>query len=412
MRHLYHPIRSAASAARVAAIYLRIRGLGNRSRRHFRTDRRYDLGNVSRGFHQRKPDLRGDAELLERICSAYNKATQQEPAYGVIYGPSYWWQQIRRDNLSPVMRALHLRDIHALGEMYSNFFRDPCSAGLVGVPYGKREAYFGRTIRDLHRRYYLGDALHTLDYWHACMGDRYSLEDLAGPDTGNPFGVCIDGTLIRAGAAFHHYSAHKIFEHLDEAAGSAAEIGGGFGGMAYYLLRARSSVRYLNFDLPESIALASYYLMKSFPDRKFLLYGEAPLTAKAMSSNSVILMPLSSLEELPADGVDVVFSSHAMSDVTEQAATAYLRTIERVTRGHFLYAGSLRGAEMISRLIAKGEGRLRFRETRRSLWNAHREPQAREVECVYEATNARTPRRDESDSVERRGSYADHRAVP
>jgi hypothetical protein len=55
------------------------------------------------------------------------------------------------------------------------------------------------------------------------------------------------------------------------------ELGGGFGGLAYYLIRDNPQVTYLDFDLPEATALASYYLMRSLPSLSIQLYGEVDL---------------------------------------------------------------------------------------------------------------------------------------
>jgi len=129
------------------------------------------------------------------------------------------------------------------------------------------KAYFGGTISDLHRRFYLGDALHRIDYWAKQVGSGFSTRDLAGPAIGNPFGITLDGTLIRTGAPGQHYCAHRIMRQLSSESAVVAEIGGGFGGMAYYLLRDRPRLTYLDFDLPESLALTTYYLHKAFPAR-------------------------------------------------------------------------------------------------------------------------------------------------
>ena len=249
------------------------------------------------------------------------------------------------------MRALLTRDIDALRVMYRNFFRDPCSTGLIGVPYGMSKAYFAKTIRDVHRRFYLSDLLYQIDHWMAETDEHFALFDLASPNIGNPFGVVIEGTLVEAGAPYRHYCAHRIASLLDSETATVAEIGGGFGGMAYYLLRDRLGVTYLDFDIPESIALTSYYLMKAFPQLIFSLYGEEETTEQAIARSDAVLLPLFEMTKMKTGSVDMTFSSHAMSDILPGALADYLNNIGRMTRKCFLWIGVERNGKSTPVLI-------------------------------------------------------------
>ncbi len=388
LKHLRHPFRAAVTAANLVAMHLQIRSLGRRYRRHFQSDGRYDLGNVANGLRSCPADTSDDTALLERICAAYAKAIERERSTPPIYQASGWWQQVRNEHLGPVLRALESGDIRTLGAMYANFYRDPCATGLVAVPYGMYKACFGPRRNDALRHYILGDALYYLDYWRAQTQGRFSLPRLASPDIGNPFGVVLDRTLVRTGAAYQHDSACKVAACIDSGAGVVAEIGGGYGGMAYYLLRDRPGVTYIDFDVPESIALASYYLIKAFPQLTFRLYGEEPETHRTFSSADVALLPLSEMQHLPSASVDVFFSSHAMSDLPTAAVDAYLKVISRAARRHFIYIGSAIGAEAIRTRTARGKLDLCAEQTRPSAWNTHRHIAA-EVECLYVAASAR-----------------------
>jgi hypothetical protein len=272
--------------------------------------------------------------------------------------------------------------------MYRNFFRDASSAGLIGVPYNLTKAYFDEQMRDIHRRYFLGDALYALDHWKTLTGDCLSQHVLEGPEIGNPFGIMIDGTLVRAGAAYQHYSAYRIASCLFSEKATVAEFGGGFGGMAYYLLRDQPGVKYIDLDVPESLALTSYYLLRSFPNLKFLLYGESEITAETVANADVVLMPLFEMESLPSESVEVVFSSHALSDISQEAMRAYLKTISRISTGRFLYVGNAQGAESIRNQTIEARQLFRLDEMRPSGWNTHRFPKADEVECLFASVMA------------------------
>lgn len=398
IKHLRHPLQTAAAARNLLGLYLKIKSLGDRSHRHYQGDARYDLMNVSNGFASRLEDSCEDDEALKRICSAYIRAAQQERFSPEVYQASAWWQQVRLASLGPVMRALGSRNVTSLHGMYRNFFRDASSAGLIGVPYGLTKAYFDTHIKDIHRRYFLGDALYGIDYWKTQTGDRFPLQALAGPDIGNPFGIMIGETLVRTGAGYQHYSAYKIASCLFSKKATVAEFGGGFGGMAYYLLRDHPGVKYIDFDVPESLALTSYYLLNSFPHLKFVLYGESAITRETLANADVVLMPICEIESLPSESVEIVFSSHAMSDISQEAMSAYLKTISRISTGGFLYMGNSQGAESIGNMTADAQLRFRLVEMRPSGWNMLRFPNADEVECLFkpegdlEAITVRNPR--------------------
>jgi hypothetical protein len=266
--------------------------------------------------------------------------------------------------------------------MYRNFFRDPCSAGLIGVPYKMGEAG-SRTMNRCYGRFFLGDALHRIDHWKAQTGNRFDLKELAGPSVGNPFGVSIAGTLVRSGTESQHYFAERIAQLLPSEGAVVTEIGGGFGGMAHYLLRHRSQIKYSNFDVPESVALASYYLLKSLPDLPFLLYGEdARTTASAEHTRAVL--PVFELGSLATKSVDLTFSSHTMSDLAPPAMMEYLEQIIRTTRTSFLYVGRSAESHPFRKLISERYPMLTLVDERQLEWNKQKVFNDREVECLYQ----------------------------
>jgi hypothetical protein len=389
LKHVRHPLRTVGAARRILSMNREIKRLGDKVYDRYRLDPRYDLASVSEGFAPRAATPPRDAELLERICAAYIRATERERSASEIYQPSGWWRQIRAATLGPVRKALAGRDLRSLSRMYENFFRDPCSTGLIGVPFGMRDAYFARKIKNLHRRYFLADALPAIDCWQARTHGRFQPHELAAPEIGNPFGVMINGTLVRCGTPFQRDSAHRLIDCLGLGPATVAEIGGGFGAMAYYLLRDRAATTYIDFDLPESLALTAYYLIKSLPHLRFLLFGEVEFSPSTLSAFDVVLMPFWEMESLADEIVDIAFSSHAISDILPTAMVAYLDTIARVVTGRFLYIGNPRGAESICTLPTSERPFFRLEQNNVLPWNAHRFSGGDAVECVFAPVPAR-----------------------
>jgi hypothetical protein len=375
LKHLLHPLRSAKRAKALIAARCEMSTYREHGEHRYATDPRFSIEYVRAGFLDRL-DSGEDTVILGRICEAYLRTVEREPAASVVYKPTPWWEQVRQSHLGSIIDALHQRDVPTLRDAYRNFFRDRCSAGLIGVPDGMSRPY--SETRGAPCRLYLIDTLHRLDHWMMLTGGRFQWRDLAGPGIGNPFGVMVDGTLVETGAEYRHYCAQRLLGLLDSESASVAEIGGGFGGMAYYLLRSRPTLSYLDFDVPESIALASYYLMKAFPGLRFALYGEN-MTTRA----DVMLLPLFELPTMPSRCVDVTFSSHAVSAITPEAIPEYLRHIQRISRRYFLNIGAGRSVGMVCDLVAKGGDSFRLTERRRSEWENLKMPLADHVECVY-----------------------------
>lgn len=351
--------------------------------RRFGANPRFDLENVRRGIAQHPDNTAADAELVKRIAAAYRKAEERQLSASSKYRPTKWWTWIRQTGLRSIIAALRAGDIEQLGRSYANFFRDPCCAGLISAPPGLPIHGSGAPVRTKPARAYLGELLDRIDYWKAITQGQFDVSSLTGPPVGNPFGVDIDGTLVTLGAPYQHYCAHRVIELLGMNGRTVVEIGGGFGGMAYYLLRDRPGVAYLNFDVPESIALSSYYLMKSFPDLKFQLFGESPWNGETPMSANVALFPVFEIEKLRAASADVTFSSHAITDISEDLLGEYLDRIGSITRRNFLVIGHERGARRIAERLGAGTGPFTRAEVNVSRWDSYRAPKAAQLECSF-----------------------------
>jgi hypothetical protein len=300
-----------------------------------------------KGFRNRDESEKCDRELLTRICKSYAAASSIPLAKP--YEPTDWWRELRHSSLGPILKALQTADISALERMYATFFRDRCSDGLVG-----KSILLNPNIHQLlikaHQWAYISDALSRLDRWKTLTCDLYTYDHLLAPPIGNPFGIELNGVLISSGAEHQHYGAHRIARLLGPSGGKVTDIGGGYGAMAYFLLRDHPHISYWNFDLPETLALAAYYLIRNFPERKIWLFGESR-DDPTLASYDIVLMPISELATAESSSADLVFSSHAMSDLAPAALRVYLDRATDITRRHFLWQGMSPAAEALQQIM-------------------------------------------------------------
>jgi hypothetical protein len=409
LKHFMHPARSIRTVRDRVVQRNELRQLIQRGQSRFSADPRYRISLVEHGLRPRVPhhttandnsandnpandNSPNDNILLRRICDAYCKAMERQASLDRAltanhFSANDWWRLVQRASLGPVMRALAAHDLESLGAMYRNFFRDPCGAGLTGLP-GIVARLYGSphmsTVGEKYKHLLLIDALHRQDLWNEKTAGRYSLASLETPATGNPFGVVLENAFIRTGAEDQHFYAHRTIDLLRGLERPVvAEIGGGYGGMAYYLIRDLPGVSYLDFDVPETIALASWYLLKAFPKLDATLYGEAELNAETLRRSQIILMPAFVLDQLPEESVDLSFNAHVLSDMAPSQLHEYLAAMTRTTRRHILHLNRAAASRAVSDYIARGAQHFLLVSEEQATWNSARSLQNDEREYLY-----------------------------
>jgi hypothetical protein len=109
------------------------------------------------------------------------------------------------------------------------------------------------------------------------------------------------------------------------------ELGGGYGGLAYYLVRDHSDMTYFDFDLPENLALTSFYLMSAFPNKRIGLYGEVDLKADDLKGKyDIVLLPNFAIADMKNNSADLVFNSYSLAEMSREAVENYLVHFNRV----------------------------------------------------------------------------------
>jgi len=386
IRHLRHPVLTARHAGFLLRLHSSAvrRSLEGSSR--YKEDARFQLEAVLQGFVDRGESGWCEGQTLRRICEAYRAASSMSTPE--VYEPTGWWRALRDTSLRGVLEALETCDIDTLQWMYANFFRDPCSDGLVG----KSVLLFPtlpRTLVRIHRWAYLTEVLSRLERWKELTSGAYALDELRTPMIGNPFGVVLDGVFIGNGAEHQHYGAQRIAGILNKKDAAVVEIGGGYGAMAYYLLRDHPGMTYCNFDLPESLALAAYYLIRCFPEKRVLLYGESSLRDVAIGDYDIVLMPLAEMSRMPPRSADMVFSAHAMSDLNTKALRAYLEQVRGLTRGYFLYQGMSTAAKRLEPLMVEECAGLTLKQQKRYYLHGQEGRDYLQCELLYEMSQIR-----------------------
>ncbi len=357
-----------------------------RKSRELAGDPDYDLGRVDEGFADRREPPADDSEILTRICVAYGKAKAIQKDASPVYRPSNEWLPVYEAPLKPVMAALSSHDLPSLRRMYGNFWRDPCSTGLLGWPLDMQTAFFGRRISRRHRMLMLNDVIHRHRLWRSLLGNTHGVKDLEAPAIGNPFGFFVDGTFLNCGCDYQHYYATLIGRLLrTESTPCVVELGGGFGGMAYYLIRDNPGAAYVDLDLPENAALTAYHLLKAFPGRRIRLFGEAGSIEASIRDREIQILPSFEAGNLPDQCAGVAFNSYSLAEMSRETITSFIQDISRVVhpKGYFLHVNHNKNSLVTADEFGVDPARFDLLYKVPAMWNLGINPRMDEFEYLY-----------------------------
>ncbi len=343
----------------------------------------YRLEAVENGFAARD-SAPVDREVVTRIITSYNKAKEVQATCPGHYQVSNEWLPLYEGYMGDIMTAMKAVDCDKVITIYRNFMRERCSIGLHGLPVDMFTHYFSGGISNRYRKLFLEDSLHRFDLWSRSVGKDVGIEALSAPEIGNPYGYFIDGRFIRSGADYHHYYATMIARLLRGVGNpTVLELGGGYGGMAYYLLRDTCDMTYLDFDLPENLALASFYLMHAFPDKQFALFGETELTADTLNQYDVVMMPNFEIDRVPDNSIDLAYNSYSLAEMDSGTIQNYIGRFNSITKT-FIYHVNHTSNCLVSAddfCIDTAEFDLLYRAP--ALWNMARNYRMDEFEFLY-----------------------------
>jgi putative sugar O-methyltransferase len=166
------------------------------------------------------------------------------------------------------------------------------------------------------------------------------LEELDAPRVGNPWGYRFHGMLLYEPVFEYNFQAH-YFDQLLHGLQTpvVVEIGGGFGGLAYHLLRCRPGVKYIGLDLPENILIQTYYLSSIFPNARILTYRQdsAPLDRALLDHYDIVLLPNFELPRIGSGIVDLIVNVRSLSEMSYETITEYYMQIDRIGRLYFFH---------------------------------------------------------------------------
>lgn len=292
-----------------------------------------------------------DQEIIPRIISAYRLMIKKQPANELVDTSGMWHLHAQR---SPqLIKAIDNSEYTIVAELLATMFQSHLTHGIAmgkatyamsklapehfAAQFGDRllrlaEAVSVAPIRSPEQ----GDYASSLDLNVKAVVD--GIEKAIGlplvfPQVGGLFGGILHGQPFPELSLTHLYAAHRIRQMFETNIGGlpnvAIEIGGGFGGLAYYCAKLFPS-RYTIFDLPLSALIQSYFLLKAPSNVPVVLYGE-----ENSALPSITISPWWEITTVGKMTVDLAINQDSIPEMPVNIGQFYVSEIGRQVRGIF-----------------------------------------------------------------------------
>lgn len=277
-----------------------------------------------------------EAAIVSKLMASHAAAKRQQSKVSQPYLPGAGWKQVLNTRWTGCNQAIARKDVDFVAALLRNFFRNEAISGLWG-PHPMYENFSNPDQAiSLRRARMMRDEF---TVWRAAL-PQLPLEVLEAPRVGNPWGYRIDGKLMYEPVFEYNYQANYFARLLSCISNPVVlEIGGGFGGLGYHIIKAIPGVKYIAFDLPENAFVQSYYLSCAFPERKTLTYspGMKEITSKVIAECDTIVLPNFMIPEVETGAVDLVANVRSLSEMPLETITEYFRQINRFCSCYFFH---------------------------------------------------------------------------
>ena len=272
-----------------------------------------------------------DINLANRIFASFKKMKSQQLNEDALYRPSSLWQKHIDFDFKYLNESLKENDLKKFLFFLQNFgnwrnylgienqnFIKRCSKNFLLKKYLKEDVFNGQKI-----------------IWQY-FNNKKDLTDLNMPRFGNQNGALIDKNFVVIGSFFNDIYSKIIAKYLDENKKNfIVDLGAGYGKLAYYILNKTKTSNFIDLDLPETLVLASYYLAKSFPNKKTFFYGEEKFDADLIKKFYLIFLPNWEFKNLKDNSINITINRNSLGEMEPKSAINFINHIHRTSKYFF-----------------------------------------------------------------------------
>jgi len=265
-----------------------------------------------------------DENLCLRIFKSYKKMKKDEKFASSIYRPSSFWQNFFNDGYRIILDSLKNDDFNKFKFFLLNFGNHDKYLAI------EHNTFIKRNLGDFIRRKYLKNVIfnNNLNIWNKFYNYKKKTSELNMPRHGNQIGAFVNENFVTIGSFSAEINGTNLNNLImKKKKPKLAELGGGYGKSAYYILKNTKDFCYIDFDLPETLCLAAYYLIKTWPNKKALLYGESEYDVSVNNDYDLIFLPSFEIHKLKENAIDLFINKNSLGEMDREAAKNYLNYI-------------------------------------------------------------------------------------
>ena len=265
-----------------------------------------------------------DKNLFLRLFDFYKKMKENENNTIEVIKPSTLWKNHINNDYKFLLQSYEDNNLQNFSFFLSNF--------------GNWHNYLGIEHNTLLKRYSKNFLLREfasneifLKQFRIWKDFGYTNQDLSKiktPEFGNQMGGYLEGNFVTIGSFFNQVIAKMLNEHIkDYNRPIICDLGGGYGKLGYFLIKDLKKSCFIDFDIPEVLVLAAYYLMKSFPKKKVLLYGEKKFVEQDLNNFDLIFLPPSFIKKMGQNSINLFLNKNSLGEMKSETAKFYIENI-------------------------------------------------------------------------------------
>ena len=166
------------------------------------------------------------------------------------------------------------------------------------------------------------------------------LQSLPEPTCGNPFLIRYKNQWVSQDVcnSVHEFYSAGGREGVNAREWNVAELGAGYGRLAYVFLNALPTSTYCIIDIPPALNIAQQYLTEVFPNEKifcFRRFTRYEDIKAEFESSRIRFLAAHQIELLPPKPFDLFVNISSLHEMSYAQIENYLAQINRVCRGRF-----------------------------------------------------------------------------
>ena len=292
------------------------------------------INNALKNISIRISDVKQKVERLnyveyEDIVKFYVSEKLHQKQLDEAYKPGADWEIILNKTWSSFKGFAYKNEIEKCSEFLDNFFR-----------YKIMEGFWGETINGLHEKRRIMNFKAQLVAWIELNQHKkkpINFNKLNFPMVGNPWGFKINDIMVIEPSMEYEFYAEYI---LNLIAGiknpKVLEIGGGFGGLAYYLKSKNKKINYYATDLPENLILQKYFLSSCFKRWEKIKLCQSPedvVIGDFDGENGCVkLLPNYLIDSIPDNYFDLIINFRSFSEMPRITSDKYIKEASRLSK--------------------------------------------------------------------------------